>query len=373
MAQNYYEVLGVDKTASESEIKKAYRLLALKYHPDKNPDDKAAAEKFREATEAYSVLSDKEKRSQYDKYGRVLDDDGAGMGGFGSSVFDDLLDDVFGGFFGSGRGASRSNRARRGSSIEISREISFEDSIFGVEIELNIDKTENCSTCDGTGAAPGGLKTCDSCNGLGVFTQRQGFFAVQTTCHTCGGTGHVIKERCGECRGSGVKKTVKKLKVKIPAGIDDGMAIRVGGEGNAGSNGGPAGDLMLHISIKEHKYFKRKKNDLYLELPITVFDAVLGAEVDIKLINGNTETLKIKEGTQPGERLTLKGKGVPTLQGFGAGNLYVDLHIMIPTKLTKDQRETFEKLKESSTKDMYGSKLKGIFEKMRDYFFKDKL
>lgn len=370
MARNYYEVLGVEKNASESEIKKSYRQLALKYHPDKNPGDKEAAEKFREATEAYSVLSDAQKRSQYDQYGRVLDDNGAGGFG-GGTMFDDLFSDVFGEFFGSSRGG-RSNRPRRGSSIEVAREISFEEAVFGIELDLELEKTENCPRCDGSGAEPGGLKTCDTCHGAGVFTQRQGFFAVQTTCPTCRGTGQIVKERCTECKGLGVKKTAKKLKVKVPAGIEDGMTMRVGGEGNAGSNGGPAGDLMLHISVRDHEYFKRRKNDIYLDLPITVFNAILGTEVEIKLLDGSMEKVKIKAGTQPGERLTLKGKGIPSIQGYGVGNLYVDLSIMIPTKLTKEQKETFEKLNAESTDDMYGSKFKGIFERMKN-FFKEKL
>lgn len=372
LARDYYEILGVERNASESEIKKAYRHLALKYHPDKNPDDKNAEEKFREATEAYSVLCDADKRSQYDKYGRVLDDNG--MGGFGGTMFEDLFGDVFGEFFGasSGRGRARSSRPRKGSGVEMLREISFEESVFGVEVELDIEKTDNCPRCDGTGAEPGGLKTCDTCKGAGVFTQRQGFFAVQTTCPNCGGTGQIVKERCTECKGGGVKKNKKQLKVKIPAGIEDGMVMRVSGEGNSGFNGGPAGDLMLHISIKEHKYFKRRKNDLYLELPITVFDAILGADADITLLDGSVETVKIKAGTQPGEKIILKGKGVPSLQGYGVGNLYIDLNIMIPTKLTKEQKESFESLAKTSAEDMYGAKNKNIFGRMKD-FIKEKL
>lgn len=371
MARNYYEVLGVEKSASESEIKKAYRHLALKYHPDKNPGDKSAEEKFREATEAYAVLSDSAKREQYDKYGRVLDDGSQGQGFSGSSMFDDLLGDVFGEFFGSSN-SGRGRRARKGPNIELSKEISFEESVFGVELDLKVDKTDNCPRCEGSGAEAGGTKTCDTCHGAGVFTQRQGFFAVQTTCRSCGGTGRIVKERCTECHGAGVKKTVKQLKVKIPAGIEDGMAIRVAGEGDAGLNGGPSGDLMLYIRVKEHKFFKRNKTDLYLEIPITVFDAILGSEMEIKLIDGSIETLKIKAGTQPGERITLRGKGVRSLQGAGVGNLHVNLNITIPTKLSKEQKETFERLAAESSDDMYGSKFKGLFGRVKE-FLKEKL
>lgn len=366
MAKDYYEILGVHKNATDSEIKKAYRILAMKYHPDKNPDNKDAAEKFREATEAYNVLSDADKRSQYDRYGRVLDDDN--MGGFsGSGVFDDLFGDVFSEFFGGGSRQSRAKRPSRGSSIEVVRDITFEESIFGVEVELDVKKTENCSTCDGSGAAAGGLKTCETCNGSGMFTQRQGFFSVQTPCPKCRGTGQIIKEHCSVCAGSGKKKTSKKLKVKIPAGIDDGMVMRVSGEGNAGANGGPAGDLLLHIRVSEHKYYKRKKNDLYLELPITVYDAILGAEAEIKLLDGSTETIKIKAGTQVGERITLKGKGVPKVQGYGVGNLYIDLHIMIPTKIDKDQKEIFEKLRGEADYNTFGKHNKNVFERMKEF------
>ena len=369
MARDYYEILGVNKNATDTEIKKAYRVLAMKYHPDKNPDDKEAAEKFREATEAYEVLSDAEKRSQYDRFGRVFDDNN--MGGFssgGGSMFDDLLGDVFSEFFGGSGRSSRSKRPTRGSGIEMTQDISFEESVFGVETELDIKKSQNCSRCDGTGAEPGGLKTCDTCHGSGTFTQRQGFFSVQTPCPKCRGTGNIIKEHCTECSGSGKKKISKKLKVKIPAGIDDGMVIRVAGEGNAGTNGGPSGDLLLHIRVAPHKYFKRKKNDLYLELPITVFDAILGCEVEITMLDGSKETVKIKAGTQVGERITLKGKGVPVVQGYGVGNLYIDLQIMLPTKLSKEQKAAFEKLKDEADSNMFGKSNKSLWERMKEFF-----
>ena len=367
MARDYYEILGVERTATEVEIKKAYRKLALKYHPDKNPDDKEAAEKFREAAEAYDVLSDPDKKNQYDTYGRVMDDS---MGGFSStgSVFDDLLGDVFGDFFGTSSSRRSRNRPTKGQSIEMYQELTFEEAIFGVEKEVKVKKSENCKKCDGTGAEPGGMKTCEKCNGQGVFVQRNGIFAVQTACPACGGSGKVIKEPCTECHGKGKHSIEKQIKVKIPAGIDDGMIMRVSGEGNAGSNGGPSGDLLLHIKVKDHKIFKRVDNDLHFTLPITVFDAILGREFEIDLIDGTKEVIKVKPGTQVGERITLKGKGVPSVKGYNVGNLYVDLNILIPTNLSKEQKEIFEKMREESKEsDMFGSKLKNILEKFKEF------
>ena len=370
MAKDYYEILGISRDADENEIKKAYRKLALKYHPDKNPNDAEAAAKFREATEAYDVLSDADKRSQYDRFGRVMDDNNmGGFSGTGSSMFDDLLGDVFGDFFGrSSSRSSKASRAAKGSPIKMSQEISFEEAIFGVEKELKINKNENCKRCDGTGAEPGGMTICDNCNGQGVVIQRSSIFAVQTTCPKCQGTGQIIKHKCKECHGSKTHRIEKVLNIKIPAGIDDGMILRVRDEGNAGVNGGPAGDLHLLIKVKPHKVFKRDGNDLHIELPVTVFDAMLGNEFEIELLDGSKETIEVKAGTQFGEQIVLKNKGVAAMQGYNKGNLYVDLRILIPTKLSKDQKEVLEHLRlESKDNDMFSSKMKGIFEKFTDF------
>ena len=373
LSKDYYEILGVKKNATDSEIKKAYRILALKYHPDKNPDNKEATEKFRDATTAYQILSDPEKRSQFDRYGRVLDDNNSGgSSGFGdASGFGDFFGDIFGDIFGGASSSRGRKRATRGSSIELTQDITFEQSIFGHEVEISVNKTESCKRCDGSGAEPGGLQTCPTCNGAGVFTQRQGFFSVQTTCPTCKGRGESIKEICTECTGTGTKRTTEKLKVKIPAGIDNGMAIRVSGKGNAGANGGPPGDIILHIRVKENKTFTRKKNDLYINLPITVFEAILGKTYKIKMIDGNEEEIIIKAGTQPGERIILKGKGVPSPVNSSIGNLYIDLNILIPTKLNKEEKESLEKLQAGADPSMFG-KNKSFFDKIKEVLGVDK-
>ncbi|WP_022851647.1 molecular chaperone DnaJ [Limisalsivibrio acetivorans] len=374
MSKDYYEILGVNKNASDAEIKKAYRKLAMQYHPDRNPGDEEAENKFREMSEAYEVLSDPQKRAQFDQYGRVFDNNGFGGGGGASgaggydaeTIFEEFFGDVFGDFFGSaGRSRSR-KRPTRGSDIKLTQEIEFEEAVFGTNVEVSVPRVVNCHRCGGTGAEPDGMETCDRCGGAGTIQNRQGFFAISQTCPTCSGTGQKIKDVCRECRGDGAKRQHKKLSVKIPAGIEDGMTIRITGEGNEGQHGGPSGDLFLVVKVKPHKLFQRKGRDIFLELPISFTDAILGKELEIPTLE-EKENIKIKAGSQPGDRITLKGKGVPDVQGYGIGNMYVDLKVVLPTKLTKDQKILLEKFDEETSEETYKSE-KSIWDRMKQFF-----
>jgi molecular chaperone DnaJ len=373
LTKDYYEILGVQKNATESEIKKAYRKLALQYHPDRNPDDKEAEEKFREVSEAYEVLSDPQKRAQFDQYGRVFDEGFAGGGGggfqaddFASTIFEEFFGDSFGDFFGGGSRRRAKNRPTRGSNIEIKLDIEFKEAAFGTKKTVDIPKIVNCHRCGGNGAEPGGITTCSTCRGTGQFVRRQGLFSISTPCPECNGTGQFIKDKCKECRGEGVYRKNKKLEVKIPPGIESGMTLRISGEGNDGSNGGPAGDLFVHVNVKPHEYFKREGRDIILELPISFVDATLGTTVDVPTLDGS-ETVKIKPGSQPGDRITLKGKGIADVQGYGIGNMHIDLNVVLPTKLNKKQRALLEEFKQVSDEETYKSH-KSLWDKMKTIF-----
>ncbi|MDR2884479.1 MAG: molecular chaperone DnaJ [Deferribacteraceae bacterium] len=372
MAIDYYAVLGVERTAAEADIKKAYRALALKYHPDRNQGDKEAEAKFKEATVAYQVLSDPQKRAHYDRFGSYEENaSGGGAGGFdfSGSFFDDLFGDAFGSMFGGGGGGRQEmNRPRKGTNISASRKISFEESIFGTELELTVNKQTLCGTCSGSGAAPSGTEDCATCRGSGKFTQRQGFFTIQTSCPTCGGLGKIIKEKCNECSGAGYQKEEKLLNVKVPAGIEDSMAIRVGGAGNDGMNGGPAGDLIVNISVKPHKLYTREGNDLIVDLPLTFIDAIMGKDFEIpSLTEGEKIAFSVKAGTQFGDNIVMRGKGAPDVHGRGKGNLIIDLNIMLPTNLNDAQREAIKKVAELSDDKMY-DKNKSLWQKMKELF-----
>lgn len=365
MAKDYYELLGVSRNATDSEIKKAFRQLALKYHPDRNPGDKEAEEKFREINEAYSVLSDPQKRAQYDQYGRVLDNNqGFSADDFGFSVFEDLFGDTFGSFFG---GSTRSrNRPKKGSNIEMEVEIEFEESAKGTKKQIVVPKTISCKRCGGTGAEPGAIITCPRCNGSGQFVQRQGFFTMSVPCPECRGTGKFIKELCNECKGEGTVRERKNLEIKIPAGIEDGMILRVSGEGNSGINGGPNGDLFVKINVKAHKFFVRKGRDLHLDLPISFIDAIMGKEINIPTLDGS-ETIKIKPGSQPDERIVLKGKGFPDVNGYGLGNMVITLKVVLPTQINKRQKELLEEFAKHSDDNTY-KKHKSILDRIKEFF-----
>ena len=349
MSNDYYETLGVGRSANDDEIKGAFRKLARQYHPDVNKDANAE-EKFKEINEAYGVLSDADKRARYDRFGK------AGLGGAGgfhdyTSDFGDIFEDLFRGF-GFSTGGGRSRRSpRRGRDLQMQISLTFEESVFGVEKEIEFQREETCSHCNGNGAEPGTSPVkCATCNGQGeVRTVRQTFLGqmVQSsTCPTCNGRGETISSQCKTCRGSGLERKKVKKKVQIPAGVDVGTQIRLSGEGGPGENGGPNGSLYLMLDVKQHKFFKRRDNDILLNLDINVAQAVLGAEIEVPTIDGD-EKLKIPAGTQPGKVFHLKHKGVPHVRRSGRGDQLVLVNVAIPTKLTKEQRELFEQLAES--------------------------
>ncbi|HET7712930.1 MAG TPA: molecular chaperone DnaJ [Thermoanaerobaculia bacterium] len=364
--RDYYEVLGVSRTASLDEIKKAYRKLALKYHPDKNPGDAAAEEQFKAAAEAYGVLSDEEKRARYDRYGH------AGLGGMGGfdpnqfADFGDILGDLFGfgDFFGTGR--RRGNRPGRGNDIRYDLEVEFMDAVFGKEVTLHVPRVVTCETCSGSGSKPGtNPVSCSGCGGRGQIRYSQGFFAVARTCPQCGGAGKVIKDPCQTCGGAGRVREEKKISLKIPAGVDDGSRLRVAGEGESGVNGGPAGDLYVFLAVKEHPLFKRRDYDIHSEQTVSYTKAALGGEGKIETIDG-VETLRIPAGTQPAQIFRLKGKGVRFIDGTGRGDHYVHIDVRIPTSLTDEQRRLLEQLAALEGEDV--SEPKGLLDKVKDLF-----
>ena len=377
--RDYYEVLGVQKGASEEEIKKAYKKMARKYHPDLNPGDKDAEEKFKEVNEAYEVLSDSEKKARYDQFGFAGVDPnfGAGGGGYGGGAggagfdFGDL-GDIFGSFFGGGFGGGQTRRnpnaPQRGESIRMNLTISFEEAAFGCEKELELDRYESCETCHGSGAAPGtSPETCPDCGGSGVVqTRRQtpmGVFASTAPCSRCGGRGRIIKEPCKDCRGSGMVRRRRKIQASVPAGIDNGQTISIRGQGHAGKNGGPAGDLLVTITVRPHELFRREGTSVLCEAPITFPQAVLGAELEIPTIDGKVK-YDIPEGTQSGTTFRLKGKGIPALNGRGRGDQYVTVYIETPRNLNREQKEALKKFAEAVGENNYEER-KSFFRKFK--------
>ncbi|MDE3195018.1 MAG: molecular chaperone DnaJ, partial [Acidobacteriota bacterium] len=347
--RDYYEVLGVERGAGEQELKSAYRKLALQYHPDRNPGDHAAEEKFKEAAEAYSVLSDAQKRAAYDAYGHAGVQGAAGGGGFDPSSMDlgDLLSQVFGfgDIFGQ-RGGGR-NRPAKGDDLRYDLTLTFEEAAFGKAAEIQVPKLEPCPRCQGKGAEPGSSTvTCPGCHGRGEQIFSQGFMSIRRTCSHCGGAGQIIKNVCRDCRGEGYRHVNKRLKVTIPAGIADGNRLRVPGEGQPGANGGPAGDLYIFFTVKGHPVFERHENDLHCTIPINIAQAALGTEIEVPTLEG-PHKLAIPEGTQSGAQLRVKGRGVPEVQGRGKGDLVVHIVVKIPAKLTRDQKKLFEQLGET--------------------------
>ena len=369
--RDYYEVLGVGREAGEADIKSSYRKLALKYHPDRNPDDPSAEEKFKEASEAYSVLSDPQKRAAYDRYGHAgLQSMGSG-GGFNPDAFADFSD-IIGDFFGFGDlfggGGRRRNRAQRGEDVRYDLEISFEEAAFGLSAEIQVPRMEACDRCKATGAEPGsGSTTCPTCGGRGEVLYQQSFLSIRRTCSACGGTGQIIRNPCTQCRGRGFKQAHRKLKVNIPPGVDDGTRLRLGSEGQPGTNGGPNGDLYVFLKVRPHQFFERHENDLHCTNPVNIVQAALGCEIEVPTLEQNPQKLKVPEGTQSGAQFRLRHKGVPVLNSAARGDLVVHIDVKIPQKLTRDQRKLLEQLRETLPVDNAPAE-KGLFEKVRDYF-----
>ena len=371
--RDYYEVLGIQKGASEDEIKKAYKRLARKYHPDMNPGDKEAEEKFKEVNEANEVLSDPEKKARYDQFGFAGVDPnygaGAGGGAYGGGFDFGDLGDIFGSFFGGGFGGGQRrnpNAPQRGESIRASVSVSFTEAAFGCEKSVTLERSEQCPTCKGNGCAPGTTpEICPDCHGTGtVQTRRQtpmGVFASNGPCRKCGGTGRLIHQPCPDCRGTGAVRKRKTIKVNIPAGIDHGQTISLRGQGNAGRNGGPAGDLLITVMVQPHELFRRDGVDVFCEAPITFAQAVLGAELEIPTIDGKVK-YSIPEGTQTGTVFRLKGKGIPVLNGRGRGDQYVTVTIETPRNLNKEQREALRRFSETLGESNY-EKRKSFFKK----------
>lgn len=366
--RDYYEVLGLGREADDGQIKSAYRKLALQHHPDRNPDNPEAEEQFKEAAEAYSVLSDPQKRAAYDRYGHA-GVQGAAQG-YDPGAFADF-GDILGNFFGFGdlfgSGGRGRSRAQRGEDLRYDLEIGFEDAVFGMSAEIQVSRMETCERCGATGAEPGsGSTTCPTCQGRGQVLYQQSFLSVRRTCHTCGGSGQIIRNPCRQCHGQGYRQAVRKIKVNLPAGVDDGTRLRLAHEGQPGANGGPPGDLYVFLKVKEHAFFERQENDLHCTIPINIGQAALGADIEVPTLE-EPYRLKIPEGTQNGAQFRLRHKGVPVLNGSGRGDLYVHVAVQVPSRLTREQRKLFEQLRETLPADNQPAE-KSLLGKVKDYF-----
>lgn len=378
--RDFYEVLGVAKGSDDAALKSAYRKLAMQYHPDRNPGDKDAEHKFKEISEAYDTLKDPQKRAAYDRFGHAAFENGGGQrGGFGqgfgpefSSSMSDIFEDIFGEFMGGGRGrgGGGSNARLRGSDLRYNLEISLEEAFAGRTVEIDVPTLVGCKTCEGSGAKPGtGMSTCRHCNGHGKVRAAQGFFTIERTCPVCQGRGQMMDQPCTDCGGQGRRQENRKLSVDIPKGIEDGTRIRLANEGEAGLRGGPPGDLYIFVSLRPHDLFQRDGADLYARIPIAMTTAALGGEFEVPTLDATRAKVKVAAGTQPGQRVRLKGKGMPVLRSKDTGDLYVQLDVETPQNLTRKQRdllEEFHKLSEkennSPTSNGFFAKLKGLFE-----------
>jgi molecular chaperone DnaJ len=372
--RDYYEVLGVVRTASEQEIKSAYRKMALQHHPDRNPGNSEAEETFKEAAEAYAVLSDPQKRAQYDRFGHAGVSSGAGgFSGFDPNVFSDFSDILgdlfgFGDIFGGGGRRGGGNRAQRGADLRYDLEINFEEAAFGTTTKIKVPRQQSCGECGGSGAQRGSSPTtCPTCNGYGQVRFQQGFFSIARTCSHCRGTGQVIKNPCSACRGHGRIEKEKALELKIPAGVDNLSKLRITNEGDAGVSGGPSGDLYVVLHVQEHEFFERREHDLFCHIPISFPQAALGASVKIPTLEKEEETLEIPPGTQTGSTFRVKGRGISKRGGSARGDLYVSVNVVVPNRLTKEQKELLVKFADTIKTENKPIQKK-ILEKVREIF-----
>ncbi len=367
--RDYYEILGVEKSVTEAELKKAYRRIAMKHHPDRNPDNKESEDKFKEANEAYEVLSDAQKRAAYDQYGHAgVNQQGGGFSG--AEGFSDAFGDIFGDIFGGGRGRRRGPQP--GSDLQYNLTLDLEQAVKGAEVKIEIPTTVSCKPCDGSGAKPGSkISTCATCNGMGQVRMQQGFFAVQQACPHCGGRGKKIEEPCTSCRGKGVVRDNKTLNVKVPEGVDNGDRIRLSGEGEASRDGGQNGDLYVQITIRPHALFERDGRDLYCDVPITIVDAALGGEIEVPTLDGRVK-LKIPAETQTGKMFRLRGKGVKPVRGGHVGDMLCRVMVETPVNLTKRQKDLLRELQETldsdSTAHQHNPKRNSWFDGVKTFF-----
>jgi len=372
--RDFYDVLGVSKSSGPEQIKAAYRKLAVKHHPDKNPGDKTSEDKFKEASEAYHVLSDQERKQNYDNFGHAAFENGGGrqggFGGFSGGDFSDIFEDFFSDFGGErrSRGRGRKSTSNRGSDLRYDLSITLEEAYTGKKQDIKFSTTEKCNTCKGNGSKPGhNVGQCSMCGGNGRIRANQGFFTVQQTCPQCAGSGEEITHPCNDCNGQGNKQASKKLSVTIPKGVDDGTKIRLAGKGEAGSRGGVNGDLYLFINVYSHDLFKKSDENLFFECPISITDAALGTTIKIPTIDGGKAKIKIPEGTQSGKQFRLKGKGMPYMRGSGNGDLYVQINTEVPISLNKEQKELLEKFREIENEKSNPS-IKKFFQKAKSFW-----
>ena len=369
MKADFYETLGVAKSADEKELKAAYRKLAMQYHPDRNQGDASAEGKFKELNEAYETLRDPQKRAAYDRFGHAaFENGGGGQGGFGGAGgFADIFEDIFGEMMG-GRSRRSSGGRERGADLRFNMEITLEEAYAGKTAQVRVPTSISCDACSGSGAKPGTQPTtCGTCNGAGRVRASQGFFSVERACPTCNGRGTIIKDPCGKCSGQGRVNQERSLSVNIPAGIEDGTRIRLAGEGEAGSRGGPAGDLYIFISIKPHQFFQRDGADLYCKVPVSMTTAALGGQFEVAILDGTQTRVKVPEGTQYGRQFRLKGKGMPVLRQSAMGDLYIQIDIETPQNLTSRQRELLEEFEKLSSKEN-SPESSGFFSRMKEFF-----